>query len=78
MRVLCNVMAEENKEKLQKSITINTLFKYDTEYSADSVEWCPHSPYKNYFVCGNYQLAENEGDGIIYLKNAYNTMFFFN
>lgn len=58
------IMAEENNVKLPKPKTIKTLYKYDTEYSADSVEWCPHSPHKNYFVCGNYQLAENEkGDG---------------
>lgn len=37
--------------------TVKTLFSFDTEYSADSVEWCPHAPLQNFFVCGNYQLA---------------------
>ncbi|KAL1497904.1 hypothetical protein ABEB36_008786 [Hypothenemus hampei] len=39
-----------------------TLFKYNTEFSADSVEWCPHDPNKNIFVCGNYQLGEPSND----------------
>lgn len=43
-------------------INIKTLFKYDTEFCADSVEWCPQEPFHNYFVCANYQLCEgNEG-----------------
>lgn len=36
---------------------VKTLFSFDTEYSADSIEWCPHAPLENFFVCGNYQLA---------------------
>ncbi|XP_058455272.1 diphthine methyltransferase isoform X2 [Malaya genurostris] len=39
---------------------ITTLHSYDTEYSADSVEWCPHRPHRNLFACGTYQLDENE------------------
>ncbi|CAG9767082.1 unnamed protein product [Ceutorhynchus assimilis] len=39
---------------------IKTLHKYDTIYSADSVEWCPHEPNQNLFVCGNYQLTEEQ------------------
>jgi len=42
-----------------KMVTTNnmqTLHIWDTEYSADSVEWCPISPYQNIFVCGTYQL----------------------
>lgn len=35
------------------------IFMDDTEYSADSVEWCPHEPNQNLFVCGTYQLQEN-------------------
>ncbi|XP_044733624.1 diphthine methyltransferase [Chrysoperla carnea] len=35
------------------------IFTDDTEYSADSVEWCPHEPNQNLFVCGTYQLQEN-------------------
>ncbi|XP_062564072.1 diphthine methyltransferase-like isoform X2 [Armigeres subalbatus] len=40
--------------------TITTLHTYDTVYSADSVEWCPHNPYQQLFVCGTYQLDDKE------------------
>jgi diphthamide biosynthesis protein 7 len=46
-----------------KMVTTNnmqTLHIWDTEYSADSVEWCPVSPYQNIFVCGTYQLVTTE------------------
>jgi diphthamide biosynthesis protein 7 len=39
---------------------MQTLHIWDTEYSADSVEWCPVSPYQNIFVCGTYQLSTTE------------------
>ena len=39
---------------------MQTLHIWDTECSADSVEWCPISPYQNIFVCGTYQLATTE------------------
>jgi diphthamide biosynthesis protein 7 len=39
---------------------MQTLHVWDTEYSADSVEWCPVAPYQNVFVCGTYQLAQIE------------------
>lgn len=53
----------ENPEIVQSElVNIRTLFKYDTEFCADSVEWCPQEPFHNYFVCANYQLCEgNEG-----------------
>lgn len=35
---------------------ITTLHTYTTEFNADSVEWCPHEPHQNVFVCANYQL----------------------
>ncbi|KAK4874842.1 hypothetical protein RN001_014202 [Aquatica leii] len=35
---------------------MKTIYQYNTEFNADSVEWCPHTPYKNLFVCANYQL----------------------
>lgn len=38
---------------------ITTIHTIDTEYSADSIEWCPHPDFSTYFVCGTYQL---EGD----------------
>ncbi|CAH1274345.1 RBBP4 [Branchiostoma lanceolatum] len=32
----------------------------DTEYSADSVEWCPIPGYQDVMVCGTYQLAQQD------------------
>lgn len=40
------------------TFAITTLDSYDTEYSADSVEWCPHELYQDVFVCGTYQLVK--------------------
>jgi hypothetical protein len=37
---------------------VTTLFEFDTEYSADSVEFCPISEFKNYFCIGTYQVEE--------------------
>lgn len=38
-----------------------TLHNVDTEYSADSVEWCTQDETHNkYFACGTYQLVEAE------------------
>lgn len=38
------------------SPNFTTLHTYETCHSADSVEWCPHEPNHNVFVCANYQL----------------------
>ncbi|XP_076293228.1 diphthine methyltransferase [Lasioglossum baleicum] len=35
------------------------LDSFDTELSADSVEWCPSDSHKNIFVCGTYQLIKD-------------------
>ncbi|KAG9042112.1 hypothetical protein FS837_011344 [Tulasnella sp. UAMH 9824] len=35
---------------------------FDTEYSADSVEFCPHPDSLDIFVCGTYQLQEETAD----------------
>ncbi|XP_004535060.1 diphthine methyltransferase isoform X2 [Ceratitis capitata] len=43
-------------------LKFNTLHSVDTEYSADSIEWCTHPRYQSYFVCGTYQLEEQSGD----------------
>ncbi|XP_031778013.1 diphthine methyltransferase [Nasonia vitripennis] len=37
-----------------------TLDVFDTEYSADSVEWCPAEDFQNIFACGTYQLTEKD------------------
>lgn len=42
------------------SHVFRTLDTFDTEYSADSVEWCPAEGFKDIFVCGTYQLEKNE------------------
>ncbi|KAJ8730340.1 hypothetical protein PYW07_017378 [Mythimna separata] len=33
-------------------------WRWDTGYSADSVEWCPVEPYRDVLVCGTYQLEK--------------------
>ncbi|XP_011181729.2 diphthine methyltransferase-like [Zeugodacus cucurbitae] len=43
-------------------LAFNTLHSLDTEYSADSIEWCTHSLYQSYFACGTYQLEEHAGE----------------
>ena len=42
-------------------LEIETLRTFDTEYSADSVEW-NQGDYKNYFVVGTYQLEETDAN----------------
>lgn len=38
----------------------NLYFQIDTELCADSVEWCPHEDFSNFFINGTYQLNTNE------------------
>lgn len=40
------------------SDNFRTLCSSHTDLNADSVEWCPHEPNQNVFVCANYQLVE--------------------
>lgn len=40
------------------SYNVTTIFCYKTDLNADSVEWCPHEPHQNVFVCANYELIE--------------------
>ncbi|XP_049803651.1 diphthine methyltransferase isoform X2 [Schistocerca nitens] len=44
-------------------VSITTLSSWDTELSADSVEWCPLPPCQDYFVCGTYQLEVTQNTG---------------
>lgn len=52
------------------ALEVKHLFSWDTEYSADSAEFCPISTYEDYLAVGTYQLADpekaldtsNEGD----------------
>lgn len=48
---------------------IETVTTFDTVYNADTVEWCPVSPFRNLLVCGTYQLNEATKDrfGRLYL-----------
>lgn len=46
--------------QIRKSTMFNTLDSFDTEFSADSVEWCPVNSFKNIFVCGTYQLMKED------------------
>ncbi|XP_075973196.1 diphthine methyltransferase isoform X1 [Anticarsia gemmatalis] len=36
--------------------------RWDTGYSADSVEWCPVDSYRNVLVCGTYQLEKTQDE----------------
>lgn len=47
------------------NVTWKNICKWNTEYSADSVEWCPVEPHKNVLVCGTYELAESD-EGIFF------------
>ncbi|XP_068631875.1 diphthine methyltransferase isoform X1 [Battus philenor] len=37
-----------------------TVLRWNTEYSADSVEWCPLERHSNVLVCGTYQLDKKD------------------
>ncbi|KAM9859008.1 diphthine methyltransferase isoform 2-T2 [Aulostomus maculatus] len=39
-----------------------SLQVFDTELSADTVEWCPVSPHHNILACGTYQLQKGAGE----------------
>lgn len=40
----------------------HSLETFDTEFSADSVEWCPAENFNDTFVCGTYQLTPDDDD----------------
>lgn len=44
-------------------IDIETLHTFDTQYSADSVEWCKQPQLENFFAVGTYQLEQTEKSG---------------
>ncbi|XP_037042451.1 diphthine methyltransferase [Bradysia coprophila] len=46
-------------------MNIRTIHSVDTEYSADSVEWCPTENCRQYFVCGTYQLEDNQSQELV-------------
>ena len=49
-------MSDISTEKSTENILCHQVI--DTEYSADSVEWCPLTGYTDILVCGTYQLAD--------------------
>ena len=52
-----------------------SLHSWDTDYSADSVEWCPIQGKRHFMTCGTYQLAEVESQNLvmhIYLWHKFN------
>ncbi|XP_013199664.1 diphthine methyltransferase isoform X1 [Amyelois transitella] len=42
------------------ALTWKTKWKWNTGYSADSVEWCPVVNYRHVLVCGTYQLEKKD------------------
>ena len=42
----------------------------DTEFSADSVECCPHVGYEHIIACGTYQLAEQTAEVCIVINHV--------
>lgn len=46
----------------QKMLEIEVLHEFETEFSADSVEWCHQDSFKNCFAVGTYQLEEKNAD----------------
>lgn len=60
----------------------DALATVDTEYTADSIEFCPHAGYEEYFTCGTYQVipvtkpskaANGNGEGIGSSANGHST-----
>lgn len=48
----------------------STLHVWDTEYSADSVEWCPIAEYQHVLLCGTYQLVDQVLLSDLYARNG--------
>ncbi|XP_023953135.1 diphthine methyltransferase isoform X1 [Bicyclus anynana] len=42
------------------AVSWNNKCKWETGYSADSVEWCPVEQYRHALVCGTYQLDKSD------------------
>ncbi|XP_045476602.1 diphthine methyltransferase [Harmonia axyridis] len=47
---------DNSEEDLPRNVSFKTVYKWKTDFNADSVEWCPCENFQNIFVCGNYQL----------------------
>ena len=42
----------------------NTIHTWDSELSADSVEWCPCDGYENLLAVGTYQVQKSESSEV--------------
>ena len=42
----------------------NTIHTWDSELSADSVEWCPCDGYENLLTVGTYQVQKSESSEV--------------
>ena len=49
-------------DKTDFKIVDENVVTLETEFCADSVEWCPFHPYHNILAGGSYQLEEANGD----------------
>lgn len=46
------------------TLVFHTLDTFDTQFSADSVEWCPVETFRDVIVCGTYQLTNKDENAI--------------
>nr|XP_049699629.1 diphthine methyltransferase isoform X2 [Helicoverpa armigera] len=54
---------KDNGMSNSMAVTWQNKCRWDTGYSADSVEWCPVEPYRDVLVCGTYQLDKKDEQG---------------
>ena len=46
-------------------LEVTTTFSFDTELSADSVEWCPLQGLSDLLVVGTYQVCISKGQDLV-------------
>lgn len=59
---------DELTQESARKVDITTLHTTCTKFNADVVEWCPHEPFQNYFVCANYELNDSNSGGKFKIK----------
>ena len=55
---------------------LTSHYRYDTEFSADAVEFCPFEDYQNYAAVGTYQVVANSDTNIAAAR--YGRLLLFN
>ena len=40
------------------------LWRWDSEWPADTAEFCPTPPYRHLLLCGTYRLREGQPDNV--------------